>query len=327
MRWFELDRSVQGTIGAILLTLVVASIVMRLFKSLRPDKDWTELKQRITTWWVLVFLFVGALVISRLTSILFLAFVSFLALKEYVSLIPTRRADRRVLFWAYLTIPLQFYWVYLEWYGMFIIFIPVYAYFVLPFRMITIGETEGFLRAVGTLHWGLMLTVFSLSHAAFLSILRLQDDPDRICGPGLLLFLVTLTQLNDVAQYVWGKSIGRRKIVPKVSPGKTWGGFLGGLATSVLVAGLLGPLLTPLNLPRSLVAGFIIAVAGFVGDLNVSALKRDLGVKDSGTMLPGHGGVLDRLDSLSYTAPLFFHYVYWSFLFHTHASTAFSPYE
>lgn len=326
-RWYELDRSVQWSIGTAVLLLVIASVVMRLFKAARPDKDWQELKNRITTWWVLVLLFVGALVISKLTLIVFLAFVSFLAIKEYLSLIPTRRADRRVLFWAYLTIPVQFLWVYLEWYGMFIIFIPVYAYFVIPFRMITIGHTEGFLRAVGTLHWGLMMTVFSLSHAAFLSVLRLKENPDAQVGPGLLVYLIALTQLNDVAQYIWGKSLGKRKIVPKVSPGKTWAGFLGGVATTMVLSVVAGPLLTPMNHLQSLLAGFIIAIAGFIGDLNMSALKRDLGVKDSSSLLPGHGGVLDRVDSLSYTAPLFFHYVYWMFAFHTHGTAPFAPYE
>jgi phosphatidate cytidylyltransferase len=116
--------------------------------------------------------FIGALVIGRATGIAFFGFASFLALKEFLSLIPTRRADRRVLFWAYLAIPLQFYWVYSEWYGMFIVFIPVYMFLLLPLRMISIGETEGFLRAAGTLHWGPMTTVFCLSHAAFLLILR-----------------------------------------------------------------------------------------------------------------------------------------------------------
>ena len=93
-----------------------------------------------------------------------LGFVSFLAFKEYITLIPTRRADHRVLFWAYLTISAQYYWAADGWYGMFIIFIPVYAFLLLPARMVLIGETEGFIRAAGTLHWGLMTTVFSLSH-------------------------------------------------------------------------------------------------------------------------------------------------------------------
>ncbi len=325
MQWFKLGLPVQMTIGGILAVLGVATLTVAVLRIARPQRDWTELTQRILTWWVLTVVFVGALVASRTVAILFFAFTSFLAFKEYLSLIPTRRADRRVLFWAYLAIPAQFYWVYAEWYGMFIIFIPVYMFLLLPLRMITIGETEGFLRAAGTLHWGLMITVFSLSHAAFLLILRFKDAPESLPGPGLVLFLVVLTQLNDVAQYIWGKSLARQKIVPTVSPGKTWAGFFGGVGTSLVLAALLGPFLTPLGLYQSLGAGLLISVSGFVGDVNMSALKRDLHIKDSGTMLPGHGGILDRVDSLTYTAPLFFHYVYWQFIFHTHGSLEFSP--
>lgn len=325
MQWFTLSQPVQLAIGGILGVLGVATLVVAVLRATRPGRDWTELTQRMTTWWVLIVLFVGAIVSSRGVAIAFFWTASFLAFKEYLSLIPTRRADRRVLFWAYLAIPLQYYWVYSEWFGVFIIFIPVYMFLFLPLRMISIGETEGYLRAAGTLHWGLMTTVFSLSHAAFLLILRFADGSVPAPGPGLVIFLVALTQLNDVAQYVWGKSFGRKKIVPSVSPGKTWVGFLGGVGTSVALAFVVGPLLTPMNYVQSLGAGLIISMAGFVGDVNMSALKRDLHVKDSGTMLPGHGGILDRVDSLTYTAPLFFHYVYWMFTFHTFGLAPHSP--
>ena len=127
-----------------------------------------------------------------------------------------------------------------------------------------------------------------------------------------------MTQLNDVFQFIWGKSLGRAKILPSVSPGKTWAGFIGGVITCTIVALLLGPFLKILDHRQSLIAGFIISVSGFFGDVNLSALKRDMNVKDSGSLLPGHGGILDRVDSLTYTSPLFFHFVYWSFYFNTH---------
>jgi phosphatidate cytidylyltransferase len=200
---------------------------------------------------------------------------------------------------------------------MFIIFIPVYMFLLLPLRMVTIGQTEGFLRAAGTMHWGLMVTVFSLSHTAFLLVLRLRDAPDELPGPGMVLFLVVLTQLNDVCQFLWGKSLGKRKVVPTVSPGKTWAGLLGGVATTTLTAYFVGPILTPMSANQSIIAGLIIGIGGFVGDVNISALKRDLHIKDSGSLLPGHGGILDRVDSLTYTAPLLFHYLYWLFDWHT----------
>ena len=290
--------------------LIIASAVVALLRWRHPETSYVELTQRINSWWIMIGIFAGAMVLSRTASIVLFAFVSFLALKEYLSLIPTRRADRRVLFWAYLAIPVQYYWVQAEWYGLFIIFIPVYLFLLLPMRMVTIGETKDFLRAAGTLHWGLMTMVFSVSHAAFLLVLP-EDRNPVAAGAGLVLYLVFLTQFNDVAQFVWGKTLGRHKIIPKVSPNKTWEGFLGGLATTISLAGLLAPHLTPLTPQQSLLAGAIIGFGGFVGDVTISALKRDIGVKDSGSLLPGHGGILDRIDSLTYTAPLFFHYLFY----------------
>jgi phosphatidate cytidylyltransferase len=302
------------TMGGILVLLVAASGASALLGRLKPGPDQENLRLRVRTWWQMVAVFLVALVVGRAVSIAFFALISFLALKEYFSLIPTRRVDRRVLFWAYLAIPLQYLWVGMEWYGMFLAFIPVYCFLLLPVRMLAVGETGGYLRAAGTIQWGLMTTVFSLSHAAFLLILRLTDDPGRVVGPGLVLHLVLLTQLNDIAQYLWGRSLGGRKVAPKVSPNKTWAGFLGGVGTTAVVGTALGPVLTPMGPAASLGAGLIIGLGGFVGDLNISALKRDLGIKDSGSLLPGHGGILDRVDSLTYTAPLFFHYLY--VLFH-----------
>jgi len=322
MIWFQLEPAVKWTLGTVFAVLIVATIVVWLLARRFPLRNWTELRQRVTTWWIIALIFTAAIVVNRTLSILFFAGISFLALKEFFALIPMRQADRRVLIWAYLAIPIQYLWVYLEWYGMFIIFIPVFAFLLLPLRMITIGETEGYIRANGTLHWGLMLMVFCLSHAAFLLILRLQEaHPDQMPGPGMVLFLVVFTQLNDVLQFLWGKSLGRRKIVPTVSPGKTWAGFLGGLGTTAVLATLAGSLLTPMNRWQSLIAGVIIASGGFVGDVNISALKRDLKIKDSGTLLPGHGGILDRIDSLIYTAPLLFHYIYFLFPFQTFGSS------
>ena len=290
--------------------LLIASLVVFILKRAHPDKDYTELASRVNSWWVMAGVFAAAMALSRGLSLMFLAFVSFLALKEYLSLIPTRRADRRVLFWAYLAIPVQFYWVAIGWYGMFIIFIPVYLFMLLPMRMVLIGETAGFLRAAGSLQWGLMLTVFNLSHMAFLLALPEAGNPAG-GGAGLVLFLMFLTQFNDVAQYVWGKTLGKHKIIPKVSPKKTWEGFLGGIATTTLAAWLLAPHLPPLAGWEAPVSGLLIGLAGFVGDVNISALKRDLGVKDSGSLIPGHGGILDRVDSLTFTAPLFFHFLYY----------------
>ena len=174
MKWCPPPSNVIWCMVGIVVILMFASVVVALLKKFQRNKDHRELVNRIKTWWLIVGLFLGVLLFCRGIAIIFFAFVSYLALKEYFSLIPTRRADRRVLFWAYLAVPVQYWWIHTEWYGMFIIFIPVYMFLLLAVRMALRGETEGFLKAAGTLHWGLMTTVFSLSHMAFLLVLPNQ---------------------------------------------------------------------------------------------------------------------------------------------------------
>jgi phosphatidate cytidylyltransferase len=304
----QLSPEVLWVLLGIAALLVVATLVARLLKRRRPEADYRELTQRINAWWIMVAIFAAALGLGSRWSIGFFAFVSFLALKEYLSLIPTRRSDRRVLFWAYLTIPVQYWWIARGDFAMFTLFIPVWGLFIVSTRLVLVQETRDFLRAVGTLQWGMMTMVFALSHVAYLLVLPAQSG-----GPGdgasLVVYLVLLTELNDVAQYVWGKSLGKRKIVPQVSPGKTFEGLLGGIVTTTVMAMLLAPLLTPLDRWDAFAAGLLIGMGGFLGDITISSVKRDIGVKDSGTMIAGHGGVLDRVNSLMATAPLFFHFI------------------
>lgn len=329
--WERLPHNAQVALAALFGLLTVATLVVAALRRAKPQSDWSELTARIRSWWIMVSVFTLAMVLTRTISLVFFGLISFLALKEYLSLIPTRRADRRVLFWAYLAIPIQYAFVAHAWYGMFIVFIPVYVFLFLPWRMVRVGQTDGFLKAAGTLHWGVMVTVFSISHCAYLLVLDSEPSaPQLPAGPaGLVLYLVALTQLNDVAQFLWGKAIGGPKVVPTVSPGKTWAGFLGGLFTTTVLAVLLAKWLTPLvggppaGIPipawlapvagfwKAAVCGLLIGYGGFIGDVTISAVKRDLHIKDSGSLLPGHGGLLDRIDSLTYTAPLFFHFTYY----------------
>jgi phosphatidate cytidylyltransferase len=301
---------VQNVLAGILCILMIASVVTTLLRKFKPSGKFDELVLRVKTWWILVGIFIIAMLAPTSYAVAFFGFVSFLALKEYFSMIPTRRADRRVIFWAYLSIIAQYYWVSTAWYGMFIIFIPVYMFLFIPMRVILIGETKGYLQAIGTIHWGLMTTVFCVSHLAYLLVLPESTNPNG-GGIGLVLFVTFLSQFNDVAQYFWGKLFGKHKVVPTVSPNKTYQGLVGGLATTITLAYFLGPYLTPLDHIYSGVAGIIISLFGFIGDVTISALKRDVGLKDSGQLLPGHGGILDRIDSLYFTVPLFFHYLYY----------------
>ncbi|MDN5939999.1 MAG: phosphatidate cytidylyltransferase, partial [Salinisphaera sp.] len=165
------------SLAAVLIVLALTSLAAWYLTMTRSDRDFTELNQRIRSWWVMVLLFAIAILVSGNVALVFFALVSFLALKEYFSIIPTRRADRSILFWAYLAIPVQYYWIGIDWYGLFIIFIPVYMFLFLPMRMVLLGETRNFLQAAGTLNWGLMLTVFCISHIAYLLMTPEADNP------------------------------------------------------------------------------------------------------------------------------------------------------
>ncbi|HAT3452492.1 phosphatidate cytidylyltransferase [Citrobacter freundii] len=296
----------EKSLAVIFALLLIATVVNGLLVWRRPGKDWRELTLRIRTWWVIIVLFSLAILSPHWLALTFFALVSFMALKEFLTLAPSRQTDRMPLLWMFIAIPINYWLIGINWYGMFVVFIPVYAFLFLPVRMVIAGDTQGFLRFVSQHHWSLMTTVFAFSHVAFLLVL---PDDGKQTGALLVLFLVGLTEFNDIAQYLWGKSIGRIKVMPKVSPNKTLAGLVGGVATTTLMAAVLGPVMTPLNLPLSLLAGFIIGLSGFCGDVVMSAIKRDIGVKDSGTLLPGHGGILDRLDSLIFTAPVFFHFI------------------
>lgn len=286
--------------------LVISTVITKIMKRKNNSSGLKEVEMRIRSWWVMFIIFTFALLIHSTISLIFMALLCFLSLKEYFSLIPFNRAHRLVLFWAYLTIPIQFLLIYLGWYGMFIVFIPVYMFLLIPIQAIIVGETKNFLRSIATVQWGVMLMVFGLSHLAFLLVLPGREE--SVAGAGLVLFLVVLTQANDVAQFIWGKMLGKKKIIPKVSPNKTWAGFIGGVLTTTVLAVILAPLITPFSLLASIIAGLYIGLTGFIGDVNISALKRDLNIKDTSAIIPGHGGILDRVDSLTYTAPLFFHF-------------------
>lgn len=306
-----LSSPVHIAIAVIYGVLILASAITWTLRKMSPGEATRELSQRVVSWWWMITVFTIAILTNRVVSSIFLGLISFLALKEYLSLIPTRRVDRSVLLWAYLAIPVQFYFAHIGRFGLFMTFIPVWMFLFLPARITLGGHTEGFLRAVGLLSWGLMITVFSLSHTALL----LSYGVVHGYGAGALLFLVALTQFNDVAQFTWGKLFGHHAILPSVSPKKTWEGFLGGLATTGCVAALVGPYLTPMPVAWSAAAGILIAVSGFLGDVTISAFKRDVGVKDASQLIPGHGGILDRVDSLIYSAPVFFHFLnffFWS---------------
>lgn len=289
--------------------LTFASLLFFVIGKIKPNANLKELKDRTKSWWVMAIVFICATLINTTISYFAIALLSFIAFRELYSVLGFRQTDRRAIFWAFLSIPIQYYLAYIGWYGAYIIYIPVVMFLFLPLRLVLKGDTIGITKSMSTLHWILMLTVFGISHMAYLLSLP-EIEGFASGGRGLLLFLVFLTEINDVMQFTWGKIFGKHKIIPKISPNKTWEGFIGGIISTTIIGYFLG-FLTPLNVNQVVFVSFMIAVSGFIGDIVMSSIKRDIGVKDMATTIPGHGGVLDRIDSLAYTAPVFFHIVYY----------------
>lgn len=303
------DRELVWLIGGILVFLAVATVIGRVLRGrARTDAARATVENlvaRINAWWVMVAVFGIAIATGGYGSLVMFAVVSFLALREFLTLLPTRRADHRAMLWTvFLFLPAQYWFVATNWYGMFALLIPVYAYLLLPSLMVLAGDTEDFLARTSRLQWVLMICVFCVSHAPALLMLEIPGYAGE--GAKLLLYLVVVTQVSDVLQYTAGKLFGRRKAVPTVSPNKTVEGYvLGGGLAVLLGAGLWWA--TPFAPWQAALMSLVIVLAGIAGGLVMSAVKRDRQVKDFGALIPGHGGVLDRIDSLCFSAPLFFH--------------------
>lgn len=250
-----------------------------------------------------------ATLFNPIVSLFSLMILSFFALKEYFSMMKTRKADRRIFLWSYVAIPLQFYWILIDWYGMFIVFIPVYVFLLLPLPRIIGKGTLGFLRSVSSTQWGLMLMVFGLSHLAYFQIVS------PIYGANLVLFLVLLTQVNDAVHYIISLYIGKRKVVPSSNPYLTLEGFLSAIIVTTALAYMLFPYLTPFGALFGVLSGMLISVAGFLGSLTISVLKRDLLLGDDRRMKALEANYLSRVDSLAYTSPVYFHVIRYFFDF------------
>jgi phosphatidate cytidylyltransferase len=302
------DPALVRLVGGILALLVVASavgaILARKARSEAARATVANLNARIRAWWLMVGVFTIAVWTGGIGSIVLFALMSVLALREFVTLAPTRREDHRTLVWSFFVVtPLQYLLIAIRWYGLFAIMIPVYAFVLVAVSNVIAGRTDRFLERTATIHWGLMVCVYCVSHAPALLILQI---PGYRSNAKLLVFLVLVVQLSDVLQYVFGKLFGRHRIAPVISPNKTWEGFLGG----VIAASGIGTALwwaTPFTPAEALAMSIAITLAGFAGGLVMSAIKRDRGVKDYGALIAGHGGMLDRIDSLCFAAPVFFH--------------------
>ncbi|MDF0727091.1 phosphatidate cytidylyltransferase [Cytobacillus sp. S13-E01] len=294
----------------IFISLLTISLLFSIINKIQPDKDFSSLSLRVKTWWGMFVIFVFATLFNPVVSLISLMVLCFFALKEYYSMIKTRKVDRRAFLWAYLSIPIQFYWIYIEWYGMFIVFIPIYVFLFLPLpRILGNKGTVGLLRSVSSTQWGLMLMVFGLSHLAYFQF----ASPEY--GANLVLFLVLLTQLNDVVHFLISLYFGKRKVVPTANPNISWEGFVGATIITTIVAYFIYPYLTPFDVKFGIISGLLIGFGGFFGALTISVLKRDLLIGDEEKLTSPKESYLSRVDSLTYTTPIFFHVIRYFFDF------------
>jgi phosphatidate cytidylyltransferase len=298
---------------------------------------------RVRSWWMMCAILVATFLIPGMwATVTLFGLISFWALREFITLTPTRMGDHRALFWVLFLFPLvQFVLVGLgqEYYGLYSILIPVYGLLFVPARIAIAGDYKRFLERVAKIQAGLLICVYALSYAPALLDLDLmtlkeqsspaegelapaapaappvdeplvvpseQWKPWRGSTAGLLFYFILLAQLADVFQYIWDRMLGTRVIASAINPSKTWEGLFGGMATTALLGFGLS-WVTPFTLWQSACMALVIALMAFAGSMTMSAIKRDRGVKDYGTLVVGHAGVLDRIDSICFAAPVFFH--------------------
>ena len=302
--------------GGLIITLIIASSIGYGLKFKvgfsTPHAVIDNLNARINAWWVMILIIFAAAALGFYGVIGLFFVISFMTLREFLSLLYIRRGDHLALAACfYVILPLQYFLVAIDWFSMFTIFIPVYGFLFLPILSALLGDTAHFLDRSTKVQWALMISVFCISHIPAILTLDIDGFEDKKLL--LMIFLILVVQSSDVLQYVWGKLFGKHKIAPKLSPSKTVEGFVGGVVSASVLGGLLY-WLTPFNPVQAVLMSLLICLMGFLGGLVMSAMKRSMGVKDWGNMISGHGGMLDRMDSLCFAAPIFFHVVryYWA---------------
>ncbi|OYW48347.1 MAG: phosphatidate cytidylyltransferase [Rhodobacterales bacterium 32-66-7] len=301
-----------GVGGILILASAVGEILRQRLSPQGSNPIIENLNARIAAWWGMVVLLAIAFLAGRTGVVLLFALASFAALREFLTLTTHNRADHwSLLACFFLVLPLQFSFIGIDWYGMYAVFVPVYVFLLLPVLSALRGTTTDFLVRVAETQWALMICVYCLSHVPALLYLQIPGFEGR--NVMLIAYLIFVVQLSDVMQYVWGKLYGRTKLAPKLSPSKTWEGLIGGVLTATLVGTALW-WMTPFSPLQAAAMCLLLTSMGFFGGLVMSAIKRDRGVKDWGHLIAGHGGFIDRLDSVLFAAPIFFHVTryFWS---------------
>ena len=311
-----MEPKTLGLVGGVLLLLGLAQAAVYALRR-RTDSGLDPaiietFRLRVRAWLTLFSILAAAFLLGTAATVILFGLIAFWALREFITLTPTRPGDHRTLFWVFfLLTPAQFVLVGMAQYGVYSILIPVYAFLLMPARTAMAGDYKRFLERTAKIQVGLLICVYCLSYAPALLTLQLPESSSVKLDPGwnlrLLFFFVLIVQLSDALQYAWAQIPSRHVIVPTISPARTWEGLIGGVASVTLIGAALY-WATPF--PPWMAAGMslVVGLMGFAGGLTMSAIKRDRGVKDYGMLVEGHSGVLDRMDSLCFAAPVFFHF-------------------
>ena len=305
-------KLLAGIFVLLAVATAIGQVIRRRYDPTDTNPTIGNLNARITAWWGMAGLLAVAFLAGRAGVVILFALLSFAALREFVTLTTKRTADHWAIATAFFVIlPAQYWLIWEDWYGLYSIFIPVYAFLLLPVIAVLQGDTRNVFVRMSELQWALMICVYCASHVPALLYLQIPGYEGR--NVLLIAFLIVVVQLSDVLQYTWGKLLGRHKVAPSLSPSKTWEGLIGGVATATLVGTALW-WITPFTPWQAALMSLAITLSGFFGGLVLSAVKRDRGVKDWGHLIAGHGGFIDRLDSVVFSAPIFFHLTryFWS---------------
>lgn len=309
------DAAMLGTTGSIVLLalagfgILVALTLFGEFLRYRQPVDAANpvletYMTRVESWWAMVALLSLALLTGRFGVSLLFLFASFAAMREFLTLTAKNRADHMSLALAFFAVlPLQYLFVWMGWSGLFTVFIPVYAFLLLPIVSALRGNAHRFMTRMAETQWGLMITVFCVSHVPALMAINIPGYGEQ--SVLMIAFLIVVVQLGDLLDFFFGRRIGKTRIAPELSP-KTWEGMLAGVASAAVIGGLLA-WLTPFGIIGAMLMAAMASLVGMFGNIVFAAIKHDRGVKDWSHLIPGQGGFVDQLDSVVFAAPIFYH--------------------
>ena len=288
--------------------LVVATLIGEVLRArLSQDHSHPTVETyltRVHSWWAMTVLTSLALLAGKLAVILLFAFISFAALREFLTLTTKTKADHWSMIASfYVILPVQFVLIGFGYAGLFSVFIPVYAFLLLPILSVLRGSSGKFLARISETQWGLMICVYCASHIPALMTLDVGGGTER--SVLLIAFIVVAVQMGDLADYFIGRRFGKRRVAPDVSP-RTWEGSAAGIMVAAL-SGLFMAWITPFSPLAAMAMASAAFLVGVGGSLVLKAIKKDLGVKDWGHLIPGQGGFVDQLDSVIFAAPIFYH--------------------